>query len=172
MWSIRWFTAAVLVTSPLPSDLLYQGIYSRFSLFAFRTSGWRIPDECHTIEDCCCCHRRQEECHQCLVTGKITPSSTTKEGTVQFSASWCTDKSMLTEQQALSRLSRENRGDKDLKRRKGGNAWELGCLVSSLKCVFQVKTCDLLFKFMSLRESRDGLRLMVVLVCMISENQV
>lgn len=38
-----------------------------------------------------------KKCHQHLVTGKVTPSSTTKEGiysTVQFSASSCTDKSM------------------------------------------------------------------------------
>lgn len=107
-----------------------------------------------------------------LVIGKVTPSSTTKKGiysTVQFSASSCADKSMLTEQ-ALSGISRKNRGDKSLKRRKGGvgNAWELGCLV--FKCMFQVKTCDLLFK--CLRESRNGLRLLMVLVCMISESQV
>lgn len=118
-----------------------------------------------------------KKCHQCLLTGKVTPSSTTKEGIhftgfFQFSASSCTDISTLTEQQALSRISRENRGDKSLKRRKGGvgNAW--GCLVFSLKYMFQVKTCNLLFKFTSLRKSRNGLRLTVFLLCMISENQI
>lgn len=119
-----------------------------FWTFAFWTSGWRIPDEIKqnrssrlvgTGSSSWCCAVVAIRGKKHLVTGKVTPSSTTKEGiynTVQCSASSCTDKSRLTEQQALSRISRENRGDKNLKRRKGGvgNAWELGCLVFSLKC--------------------------------------
>lgn len=55
-----------------------------------------------------------KKCHQHVVTGRVTSSSTTREegicSTVQSLAPLCTDKSMLPEQQVLSWLSRANRG--------------------------------------------------------------